>query len=178
MAGKTLENLTTGTGQQRNAFRNLFGTPKQVWEGLSSPIAVAQRKLAMSELGRAGSTWKESGSFFGSIADTIKNSAMGRNASQIFGGVKDSPIAQMMRQLLGANLKNGMAGRGGFNITSSKQTIGDFDAAQSGSLAAYQQRVRGAQQFNKVEEKQLAVQERIADGIDELVNIMPNWGVA
>jgi hypothetical protein len=57
-------------------------------------------------------------------------------------------------------------------------SVKDFNAEQSGSLAAYQQRVRGQQQFGKVEEKQLKVQEQSRDYLKEILDVLPSWGIA
>lgn len=135
---------------------------------------------------------KRQGAAFAGIRDNLAGKAggflsgLGTTAQQIASGVMTSSAARGQRQsalqdILSKSLFTG--GKKATDATWAKtqrktSPIADFDAARSGSLAAYQQRVRGSQQFSKVEEKQLAVQERIADGIDELVNIMPSWGIA
>jgi len=51
--------------------------------------------------------------------------------------------------------------------------ITQFVGNESGSLAAYQQRVRGAQQFDKVEVKQLDVQMKMEGHLANLAKNMP-----
>lgn len=82
-------------------------------------------------------------------------------------GMMDNPIAQAQRAMAFADLKSmmGSAPEPGKKISNK---IADFNANESGSLAAYQQRIRGKQQFGKAEkiqEKQLDVQEESRDSL-------------
>lgn len=172
------DSLATGGGLLRQKLlRNLLGTPKQIWEGLSSPIAIAQRKLAMQEISRASSTFTERGpGMLERLLGGISNFAPIRNLIQAGQGIANSPLAQLQRQLFGANLQAGMAGGISPMGRGAQHTVGSFDAVESGSLAAYQQRIRGAQQFNKVQDKQLAAQERMASALDSIDAKTVEWG--
>ena len=91
----------------------------------------------------------------------------------ILSGVMNSPIAQAQRQLAMANLSKD------FGLNKGKTKYNDlksFGAEQSGSLAAYQQRVRGAQQFDKVEVKQLDELKGIRSAIEKNPIVLASVG--
>lgn len=198
-----LSRMTGGEGGENVAERQLRqqtelkqATAARMTEEVKARMAARQtekwKATIWTRAAASNARDKRQGAAFAGIRDNLAGraggflSGLGTTAQQIAIGVMNSSEARNQRQstlqdILSKSLFTG--GKKATDATWAKtqqktSPIADFNAEQSGSLASYQQRVRGAQQFSKVEEKQLAVQERIADGIDELVNIMPNWGIA
>lgn len=102
--------------------------------------------------------------------------SLGATLAQIASGIANDPVAKAQRDSALASILNRSAMQGGASDSTWSKTrrkashgIRDFDAVESGSMAAYQQRIRGQQQFNKarpIEEKQLATLEQIAKALE------------
>lgn len=116
----------------------------------------------------------------GGVADFAKK--LGTTVTQIATGVATSSEARIARETAFKDILNRSAMSGGATDATWKkitrkesQRIRSFDAVESGSLAAYQQRLRGQQQFEKarpIEEKQLATLEKIAAALENPAEFM------
>lgn len=198
-----LSQMTGGDAGENRAERLLRKQTELKQARAAQMTAEVQARIAARKQKEWGDTlWKRAaasnardkrqGAAFAGLRDSLAGQAggflsgLGTTAQQIASGVMSSSAARNQRQtalqdILTKSLLTG--GKKATDATWAKtqrktSPIGDFDAARSGSLAAYQQRVRGQQQFGKVEEKQLKVQEQSRDILREIADGLPTWGIA
>lgn len=145
--------LYGAAGDYRRGLGRIGSTYSQIASGLGGGVATAQRRLMMADFMRRANGGGGGGLLQGLLSG-LMNSGMGRNAQQIFGGMKNSPVAQFMRMMLGANLKRGKV--------PIQRKLDQFSAVEAGSVAAHQQRVRGMHQFDRVQLEQRDLLKQIA----------------
>jgi len=185
--------MTGGEAGQNRAEKKL-AAETDTWIAKSNELmAAAKARHEQKQLkSRLDNMWettakntrsRQSGAMFDFIGGKANDAlSIGKNLlsapMDIYNGMKDSPIAQAQRQLAMANITKGFGEVPKMEEKKPRKfnDVKSFGAEQSGSLAAYQQRVRGAQQFDKVEVKQLDELKGIRSAIEKNPLVLASVG--
>lgn len=142
---------------------------RRQYAGLPTHEEYIKRRAGQKQLGE--NTVDLMKSFAPAVTDFAKDFAL--NAKQLAKDALANPITSATGKTWGgaimqADLK-GAKRKSSAQMASRSAVMGDFEGNRSDSLAAYQQRVRGAAQFNKskdpIQKEQLAVQKQIRDSV-------------
>lgn len=126
-----------------------------------------------------GKTGAKVGGFLGNIGSGAADFASGIMTGKTQAGLLQNlsgPLLMMQQKLAIAGLdKNRLAAAESAKTNTRRKFSGvsDFNSEQSGSLAAYQQKIRGGQQFDKVEQQQLKAQQSMDKNIGVIAARMP-----
>jgi cytochrome c551/c552 len=170
---KNLEALEASRWRQKQMTP---GTPQnKAWLAENAKKSAA-RKVGQAKLGE--NTVDLMKSFAPAITDFAKD--FGTNAKQLAQDALANPITSATGKTWGgAIMQADLKGAKAKQPKSITNSIRDFSAEQSGSLAAYQQRIRGAQQFDKastkIPEKQLDVQEESRDYLKDMAGFFKGF---